>query len=309
MAGQGTMLGRANLEAAFIAFSTVFDMKLKNTPVIYPRLALVIPGVSERLEFKWLGSIPTMKRWIGERTIQKLRGETQALTTDWWANGIEVDVDDFRVEARLGMLATRVRSLAEAAARRIDDQVAQFYLQGTTGITEGTTYDGVQLYSDSHTAGTGAGVRAGEAQSNLVAGALASATFNTALQKSLLFTDDEGEPIVTEMATVLVGPTNQLTVRELFKLERNAAGASNPDYGMAEAIIAPRFGLSPAWMLITQAEIKSVIVGMEFEPQFAAADDPASPEMFKRRTALYGAHVKFGTCYGPWQASVGSPGS
>src|SRR6185312_14448889 len=196
MAGQGTMLGRANLEAAFIAFSTVFDMKLKVTPVIYPQLAMVIPGVSERLEFKWLGSIPTMKRWVGDRTIQKLRGETQALTTEWWANGIEVDVDDFRVEARLGMLATRVRSLAEAAARRIDDQVAQYYLTGFNS-TNGLTYDGQYLYDTDHTAGTGAGVRSGEAQSNLVTGGLSSATFNSALQKSMLFTDDEGEPIVT----------------------------------------------------------------------------------------------------------------
>jgi phage major head subunit gpT-like protein len=308
MAGQGTMLGRANLEAAFIAFSTVFDMKLKNAPVIYPKLALVIPGVSERLEFKWLGSIPTMKRWIGDRTIQKLRGETQALQTDWWANGIEIDVDDFKVEARLGMLAARVRSLAEAAARRIDDQVAQFYLTGTTGITNGTTYDGVQLYSNSHTAGTGAGVQPGEAQSNLVAGGLATATFNSALQKSMQFLDDEAEPVTTEMRTILAGPANQLTIRQLFKLEYNAAGASNPDYGMADAVIAPRFGASTAWMLLTQAEIKSVVVGIEFEPQFAASDDPSSPEMFKRRTALYGAHVKFGTCYGPWQASVGSAG-
>lgn len=307
MAGQGTMLGRANLEAAFIAFSTVFDMKLKNTPVIYPQIAMVIPGVSERLEFKWLGSIPTMKRWTGERTIQKLRGETQALTTEWWANGIEVDVDDFKVEARLGMLASRVRSLAEAAARRIDDQVTQFYLSGFDA-TYGTTYDGQYLFDTDHTAGTGAGVRAGEAQSNLVTGGLASASFNSALQKSMLFLDDEGEPVGTDMRTVLVGPANQLTVRQLFKQEYNAAGASNPDFGQARALIAPRFGTSTKWMLISEMELKSVIVGIEFEPQFAAADDPSSPEMFKRRTALYGAHTKFGLCYGPWQASLGSAG-
>jgi len=307
MSGQGTMLGRANLEAAFIAFSTVFDMKLKNTPVLYPELALVIPGVSERLEFKWLGSIPTMKRWVGDRTMQKLRGETQALTTDWWANGLEVDVDDFKVEARLGMLAARVRSLATAAARRMDDQVTQFYLHGFD-TTLGFTYDGAALFSNSHTAGTGAGIRPGEAQSNLVVGGLSSVSFNAALQKSFTYLDDEGEPISTPVKTVLCGPANQLTVRQVFKAQMNAAGASNVDFGMAEPLIAPRFGLSTAWMLLTAEEIKSVICGIEYEPQFAAADDPASPEMFKRRTAMYGAHVKFGLCYGPWQSGVGSAG-
>ena len=50
-----------------------------------------------------------MKRWIGDRTIQKLRGETQSLNTEWWANGLEVDVDDFIVESKLGMLVQRGR--------------------------------------------------------------------------------------------------------------------------------------------------------------------------------------------------------
>jgi phage major head subunit gpT-like protein len=72
-----TMLDRSKVEAAFVAFSTVFDMKLKNTPTIYEKIATVIPGVSERIEFKWLGSIPTLKRWVGDRTFQKLRGETR----------------------------------------------------------------------------------------------------------------------------------------------------------------------------------------------------------------------------------------
>lgn len=307
MSGQGTMLGRANLEAAFIAFSTVFDMKLKSTPVLYPELSLVIPGVSERLEFKWLGSIPVMKRWIGERTMQKLRAESQALETDWWANGIEIDTDDFIVEAKLGMLAARVRSLATAAYRRMDDQVTQYYLSGF-GTTLGTTYDGAALFSNSHTAGTGAGVRPGEAQSNLVVGGLTSQTFNAALQKSMVWLDDEGEPVAQPMKTVLCGAVNQLTVRQVFKAERNTAGATNIDFGMAEPIIAPRFGLNTAWMLLSPEEIKSVICGVQFDPQFAAADDPSSPEMFKRRTAMYGAHVKFGLCYGPWQTAVGSAG-
>jgi phage major head subunit gpT-like protein len=146
-----TMIDRAKIEAAFVVFSTVFDMKLKNTPVIYPQIATVIPGVSERVEFKWLSSIPVMRKWVGDRTLQRLRGETQALTTDWWANGIEVDVDDLNNEAKLGMIAARIRSMAQACARRMDDQVVQFYINGFAG-TLGVTYDNQFLYDTDHTA-------------------------------------------------------------------------------------------------------------------------------------------------------------
>jgi phage major head subunit gpT-like protein len=77
-----TMIDRAKVEAAFVVFSTVFDLKLSSTPVIYPQISTVIPGVSERIEFKWLSSIPTLKRWVGDRTLQRLRGESQTLLTE-----------------------------------------------------------------------------------------------------------------------------------------------------------------------------------------------------------------------------------
>jgi len=299
-----TMLDRAKVEAAFVVFSTVFDLKLKNTPVIYDRIATVIPGVSERLEFKWLGTFPTMKRWVGDRTMQRLRAETQALTTEWWANGIEVDIDDLNNEARLGMIPKRINQMATAAARRMDDQVTQYYVNGFNA-TLGLTYDGQFLFDGDHTAaGNGVGV----AQSNLATGVLNSANFNAALQAAMLFVDDEGEPINTAMNFVLAGPRNQLAARQLLKQEFQAGGATNIDAGMANWIIASRI-TGPQWFLLTEDEIKAVILGIEVDPQFAALDSPESYEMFMRRNALYGAHTKFGTCYAMWQAALGSPGT
>jgi phage major head subunit gpT-like protein len=296
-----TMIDRAKIEAAFVVFSTIFDMKLKNTPVIYPQIATVIPGVSERVEFKWLSSIPTLKRWVGDRTLQRLRAESVALTTDWWANGIEVDVDDLNNEARFGMLGLRIRSLASACARRMDDQVVQYYVNGFAG-TLGVTYDGQFLFDTDHTAaGNGTGVQ----QSNLQTGPLSSTSFNAAIQKGMLFTDDEGEPIGVRFPTILVGPQQQLAVRQIFKAEILTNGSTNVDYGMATPMVSPRI-TGTHWFLLTEEEIKAVLLGIEVEPQFAAADSPQSFEMFSRRNALYGSHVKFGVAYGLWQGAIGA---
>jgi phage major head subunit gpT-like protein len=298
-----TMIDRAKIEAAFVVFSTVFDMKLKNTPVIYDQIATVIPGVSEQVQFKWLSSIPVMRKWIGDRAIQRLRGETMTLTTDWWANGLEVDVDDLNNEAKLGMIALRIRSMAQACARRMDDQVTQYYVNGFAGSL-GVAYDNQFLYSGAHTAaGNGTGV----AQSNLVAGPVTSANFNAGLQKMMLFVDDEGEPIGVNLKTILAGPQQQLTLRTLLKQEFQAGGATNVDAGMAGILIGPRI-TGTQWFGLSDEEIKSVILGIEISPQFAALDQPDSPEMFNRRNALYGSHVKFGLCYGFWQSSFGSVG-
>lgn len=298
----GSFLDRAKVEAAFVVFSTIFDMKLKNTPTIYEKIALVLPGVSERVEFKWFGSIPTMKRWVGDRALQKLRAESHALTTEWWANGLEVDVDDLNSDSRLGMLPPRIRSLASAAARRMDDLVVSHYVGGFAG-TLGLAYDGQFLYDTDHTA-SGSG---GTSQTNLQAGALDSANFNLALEKAMAFKDDEGEPISVQLKSALIGPPNQLAARKLLKQEFKAGGETNIDAGLVEVLITPRI-TGTHWFLLTDEEIKSVILGVEVSPQFAAVDSPDSYEMFMRKNALYGAHMKIGLCYGMWQASVGSTG-
>jgi phage major head subunit gpT-like protein len=298
----GSFLDRVKVEAAFVVFSTVFDMKLKNTPVIYDRIATVLPGISERVEFKWFGSIPTMKRWIGDRALQKLRGESHALTTEWWANGLEADVDDLNNDSRLGLIPPRIRSLATAAARRMDERVVSFYVGGFAG-TLGLTYDGQFLYDTDHTA-SGSG---GTSQSNLQTGTLNSANFNAAIQKGMAFVDDEGEPIGVNPTTVVAGPAQQLNARLLLKQEFKTGGETNIDAGMADWIITPRIA-GTHWFLNTDEEIKAVILGIEVSPAFASLDQPESFEMFMRRNALYGAHMKIGLCYGFWQSSVGSTG-
>lgn len=298
----GQFLDRAKIEAAFVVFSTIFDMKLKTTPTIYEKVATVIPGISEKVEFKWLGSIPTMKRWVGDRTLQKLRGESQTLTPEWWANGLEVDVDDVNSDSRFGMIPPRIRSLASAAARRMDAEVVGHYVDGFAG-TRGLTYDGQFLFDNDHSASGSGGV----AQTNLQAGAFTAANFNAALEKSMKLVDDQGEPIDTMMKTVMAGPANQLALRTVLKQEFKAGGETNLDAGMADWIITPRI-TGNHWFLLTEEEIKAVILGIEVSPQFAAMDAPEAYEMFMRRNALYGAHAKFGLCYGPWQAAVGSTG-
>lgn len=300
-----SMIDRQKISAAFVVFSTVFDMKLKNTPTIYQEIATVIPGVSEQVQFKWLSSIPVMRRWMGDRSMQRLRAETQTLLTDWWANGIEVDVDDLNNEAKFGMIVKRVRSMAQAAARRMDAQVIAYYTAGFAG-TLGVTYDNQYLYDTDHTAaGNGQGVQ----QTNIVTGAFASTPFNTGLQQAMEIVDDEGEPVGVQMTTVLGGPSNQLAFRQVFKQEYQS-GSTNIDAGMAKPLISPRIVGSAAlnWFMLSDEEIRSVILGIEVAPEFAASDKPESYEMFNRRNALYGAHTKFGCCYGLWQSSMGSTG-
>lgn len=307
MANGMKLLDRSKLENAYIVFSTIFDMALVNTRVIYPEITTVIPNAGPQNQFNWLGDVPVMQKWLGPRVINRLRAEKHTLTTDWYANGIELDYDDVN-EDKLGIVRPRIEMLAEMGPKKIDAIALDMYNNGFAA-TLGTTYDGQFLFDIDHTA-DGAGV--GVSQSNLATGALSSANYNAAIAQMMGFVSTNGEPLEMIPDTLLAGPTNQLVIRQLLQAPANAAGATNVDYQTTRGIVNARINGSShknKWYLMnTQHRVRGVIVGVEYAPMFAMLNSWDQLQMFMHRTELAGAHMKVGFAYGLWQTVVGSTG-
>lgn len=300
------LLNRAQLEAAYVTFSVMFDMALANAPVIYPELATVMPGVGPVTEFKWLGQMPVMEEWDGERPMSKLRAEGHSLRTRWYANGIEFDHDDI-AEDKLGMVRPRIEGLARMGPKKIDALVVDYFVSGF-GATLGVCFDNQYLFDVDHTMGTGAGETG---QSNLQTGALGGTTFNQATQKMQSFADENGEPLEIVPDTLLVGIANQLTARTLLLQQYKAGGENNMDYQRARLIINARISGAAAnyWFLLAlEAAIRAVMLGIEFPPEFASLIGFDKEAYFSNRTGKAGAHMKLGLCYGQWAVAVGSTG-
>ena len=303
------LLDRAKLEAAYITFSTIFDMALTNTQVIYPEVSTVIPDAGPFTQFKWLGDLPVMQEWLGDRVIQRLRAESQQLTTKWYANGIELDFDDV-VEDRLGLVRPRIQMLAQMGPRKIDAIVLDLLNKGFAGSL-GLTYDGQYLFDTDHTA-AGNPDPGMATQSNLVTGALSSVTFNTAIQSMQAFLGTNGEPLQIDADTLMAGPSNQLVLRQLLQAQYNAAGASNVDFQRVRGIVNARIVgayAAQAYLMATGYPVRSVIVGVEHPPQMAELNGWDQYNMFTRRTILAGGHMKIGAMYGMWQTIVGIRGN
>jgi phage major head subunit gpT-like protein len=308
MGGQALkLLDRDKLENAYITYSTIFDMALANTPAIYTEITTVIPDAGPVNQFNWLGDMPVMTDWVGPRTINRLRAEKHTLTTSWFANGIELDIDDV-AEDKLGLVRPRIEMLAEMGPRKIDAVSVDFYNNGFTGAL-GLCYDGQFLFDSDHTA-DGAGV--GVAQSNVQSGAFSSTTFNQGITKMMGFKGTNGEPLNIVPDTLLAGPSQQLAVRQLLQAQYNAAGATNIDYqytrGIINARITGAFNLN--WFLLAlKYRVRAVLVGIEVPPSFAELMGWDQLHVFMHRTMLAGAHMKVGWAYGLWQTAVGGVGS
>lgn len=301
------LLNRAQLEAAYVTYSTIFDSQLVNTPVIYPQITTVMPDVGPVTEFKWLGEVPTMTEWDGQRKINKLMAEGHTLRTRWYANGIELDYEDY-AEDKLGLVRPRIEGLARMGPRKIDSLAVDYYIAGFAG-TLGLCYDGQYLVDSDHTFSTKAGETT---QSNVQAGALGSTTYNQAMQKMMEFVDDRGEPLEIVPDTLLAGPANHLVARKMLQQQFLSTGESNIDQGTSRLIINSRVVGAAAnywWLLALNFATRPVMVGVEFPPEFAALMGWDQRDQFFNRTGYAGAHMKIGLCYGHWAGVVGSTGA
>jgi phage major head subunit gpT-like protein len=304
--GAAKLLDRAKLENAYVTYSVIFDMALQNTSAIYSEVTTVIPDAGPTNQFNWLGDLPVMQSWVGPRVINRLRAEKHTLTTGWFANGIELDHDDI-AEDRLGLVSPRIQMLAEMGPKKIDAVSIDFYVNGFAG-TLGLCFDGQFLFDTDHTA-DGAG--AGSGQDNLITGGLGSNTYNTAITRMMGFKGTNGEPLEIVPDTLLVGPSNQLVVRQILTAQYLASGASNVDVGTSRAIVNARIAGAHAakWFLLAlKYRVRPVLVGIEVPPQFAELSGWDQWHMFMHRSMLAGAHMKVGWAYGLWQTACGSTG-
>jgi phage major head subunit gpT-like protein len=289
------------LQAAYIGFSTLFNQALARFNPIFSRIATVVQTSQTQEDYNWIGTVPTMKRWQGDRPLKKLRGEKHTIENEDWANGIEISRNDLR-EDRLGIVSPKIAELAEQAMYKMDARVIDMYVNGFAG-TEGTCYDGQFLFDSDHTA---AGNGVGTSQQNFNNVALSEDNFDDAWAAMMAFTDEENEPHDLSPDVLLCGPSNRAVARKIVQQRTQATGEDNMNYGAVDLIVTPRI-TDDKWFLIkTRTAVRPVILQVQQQPMFAALDQMTDYQAFMRKTFLYGADASFGTGYGRWQCAYGA---
>jgi phage major head subunit gpT-like protein len=291
------IVDRAKLEAAYQGFNTVFQGALQNAPSFYRTLAMIVQSNAPLENYNWLGELPQMRKWVSDRALAQLRAFVWQIRNEWWANGIEVSLDDIR-DDRLGLVTPRIQALAAMAELHKDQLVFDLLKLGATSLC----YDGQFFFDTDHQDGSEA------AQSNKSTTALSSAEYNSAWQAMISFTDPNGEPLNVTPTHLVVGPKLRSTARTILLAERGASGATNLDFGTANLIVSPRLvgTYDDYWFLLDLSKPVKPIVFQERTPvSFKAQDDPTDEHMFMRRVARYGADGEYNAGYGLWQLAWG----
>jgi phage major head subunit gpT-like protein len=180
-------------KAAAVANSlmTIFDEALRAQRPVYPTIAMQRRSTGASEPFGFLGGLPQMREWLGDRIFNQLNAATFEVENKEYESSILVDRKDIE-DDRFGLYGDVVGGMAEEATNYIDDLVvAELENGGSTPV-----YDGQYFYDTDHSWG-GSGAQSNDITSNVTTPASPTASefkiaFAAAVDAMLGFTNDQG---------------------------------------------------------------------------------------------------------------------
>lgn len=139
------ILNSTSLNALRVGFRHDFMGGLDQAETQYGRIATTVPSTTKENKYGWLGKLPDMREWIGERAIHGIAEHDYSIKNVSYELTIGVDRDDID-DDNLGVYAPLMRSMGESVAAQPDMLCFGALKDGFTG----TCYDGQNYFDTDH---------------------------------------------------------------------------------------------------------------------------------------------------------------
>ncbi|MGC2424141.1 MAG: Mu-like prophage major head subunit gpT family protein [Nitrospirota bacterium] len=293
------IINQANLSSLYRGFSAIFKDVFDNAPVLYTRVATEVPSTSREEQYNWLGRVPKMREWLGERVIQNLSAYSYTIKNRDWEATVAIDRNDVEDDT-VGIYTPMVRALADASATHPDELVFDLLAGGFVN----TCYDGRPFFDTAHPTGS-------STQSNKSTSALTPDSYAAARAQMMSLTDEHGKPLNTVPDLLVVPPQLEKAALEILSADLDVNGGSNIYKQSADLVVAPYLSGSPtAWYLLdTKKAVKPFIFQRRKAPVFVSKDTPDDEGTFMNKEYVFGVDSRDNAGYGLWQLAYGSDGT
>ena len=140
------IINSASLLALYRAFNTAFKQGFDSAPgSMWDKVATLVPSTTKTEDYGWLGKIPRMREWIGDRLIQNLKMHTYSIKNKKFESTVGVDRDDIEDDT-LGVYSPIFQTLGQNAAEHPDELVFALLLLGFTT----NCFDGQYFFDTDH---------------------------------------------------------------------------------------------------------------------------------------------------------------
>lgn len=291
------IVNQANLHGLTVGYSTAFNKSMTDTETNYQRVATVVPSATGEQDYKWLGQIPSMKEWIGEREIQSLAAYDYLIKNMKWEMTLGVPRDDIE-DDKYGVYTPYFSNMGEAAALHPDELVFGAMMKGFTE----KCYDGKPFFSESHTVGK-------TTYSNRGNKRLSRDEYQKARASMMSIRGDKGKSLKLVPDLLVVSPAQEEMARLILEADQ-IEGTTNVLKGTAKILVEPALAEHPDYwfLLCTSRFLKPFIYQVRKQIKFVSLTKDTDENVFMLDEFLFGADGRSNAGYGFWQMAYGSTG-
>lgn len=188
------IINQGNLKTLFTAYKAAFQGGLGQAPSQYLEIATVVPSTTGSEEYGWLGSLGSVRKWVGDRVVNGLATYGYTIKNESWelTEGVPRPAIE---DDQYGVYTPLMAEMGRAMAANPDQLVYGLLASGLTA----KCYDGQAFFSAAHPVVNAAGKTV--TQSNLDSGGAGSYwyLFDTSRAlKPLIFQDRKAPTFVAK---------------------------------------------------------------------------------------------------------------
>lgn len=136
------------VKALFVGFGKNFKEGLAKAPSQYSKIATLVKSTTASNTYAWLGQMPGLTEWIGDRTLTAIQSHGYSIVNKDWASGVEIKKTDIE-DDNVGVYSPLIEELGRAAAEKPDELVFGALKAGFTTVC----YDGQYFFDTDHPVG------------------------------------------------------------------------------------------------------------------------------------------------------------
>lgn len=286
------------LRGIYVGFNTLFNKVFAEQTTFYQRVATVVPSTTSEETYAWLGDIPGMREWIGDREIKSLTAHSYTIRNKDWEMTIGVPRNAVEDDG-LGVYNPRVQMMGHSAATHPDELVFGLLLKGFTE----PCYDGKPFFAEDHAVGF-------DSVSNVGTDPLSMKAYTKARAAIMSMKNDEGRSLNLIPDLLVVPPALEEVAREIL-IADTINGTKNTMRGTAEVLVVPQLAeKDTAWYLLcTSRPLKPLLYQLRKKPEFVSKTAVTDDNVFMKKEFLYGCDCRDNAGFGFWQMAYASSGA
>ena len=138
-------INNANLKALQVAFNAAFKAGLGQAASQYLQIATVVPSTTGSEEYGWLGQLPGLREWLGDRVVHAIGNHGYTIKNTPFE--LTVGVPRTAIEDdQYGVYTPLMTEMGRAAEAHPDELVFRLLKNGRSELC----YDGQPFFSTSH---------------------------------------------------------------------------------------------------------------------------------------------------------------